>query len=38
MWDWELIKSGSVVTAVIYVILSILIGVLAVMLPQLAFK
>ena len=34
----ELIKSGSVVTAVIYVILSILIGVLAVMLPQLAFK
>ena len=34
----ELIKSGSVVTAIIYVILSILIGVLAVMLPQLAFK
>ncbi|MGN0516304.1 fluoride efflux transporter CrcB [Eubacterium sp.] len=34
----ELIKSGSVVTAVVYVILSIVIGVLAVMLPQLAIK
>lgn len=34
----ELIKSGSVVTAVIYVILSIVIGVLAVMLPQLVIK
>lgn len=34
----ELIKSGSVVTAIIYVILSIVIGVLAVMLPQLVIK
>lgn len=34
----ELIKSGSVVTAVIYVIASIIVGVLAVMLPQLVLK
>ncbi len=31
----ELIKGGSVLTAVIYVIFSIVVGVLAVMLPQL---
>ncbi len=34
----ELIKGGSVVTAIIYVIASIVIGVLAVMLPQLVLK
>lgn len=34
----ELIKGGSVVTAVIYVIASIVVGVLAVMLPQLVLK
>ena len=30
----ELIKSGSIITAVLYVTLSIVLGVLAVMLPQ----
>lgn len=34
----ELIKGGSVLTAVIYVIFSIVVGVLAVMLPQLGLK
>ncbi len=34
----ELIKGGSVITALIYVILSIVSGVLAVMLPQLILK
>lgn len=34
----ELIKSGSVVIAIIYVIASIVIGVLAVMLPSLVLK
>ncbi|MFR5875113.1 MAG: fluoride efflux transporter CrcB [Eubacterium sp.] len=34
----ELIKGGSVITAVIYVIMSIILGVLAVMLPQLVLK
>lgn len=34
----ELIKGGSIITAVIYVILSIVLGVLAVMTPQLILK
>ena len=34
----ELIKSGSVVIAIIYVIASIAVGVLAVMLPSLVLK
>lgn len=34
----ELIKSGSVLIAVIYVVLSVVIGDLAVMLPELALK
>ena len=34
----ELIKGGSAVTAIIYVIASIVVGVLAVMLPQLVLK
>lgn len=34
----ELIKGGSVLTAVIYVIFSIVVGVLAVILPQLVLK
>ena len=34
----ELIKGGSVVTAIIYVIASIVVGVLAVMLPQFVLK
>ena len=34
----ELIQGGSVLTAVIYVIFSIVVGVLAVMLPQLGLK
>lgn len=34
----QLMKSGSVMTAVIYVIASIVVGVLAVMLPQLVLK
>ena len=34
----ELIKSGSILTAVIYVVLSVVIGALAVMLPDLALK
>lgn len=34
----ELIKSGSVLIAVIYVVLSVVIGALAVMLPELALK
>ncbi|MGN1328659.1 MAG: fluoride efflux transporter CrcB [Eubacterium sp.] len=33
----QLIKNGSVLTAVIYVILSVVLGVIAVMLPQLVF-
>lgn len=34
----ELIKGGSAVTAVIYVVASIAVGVLAVMLPPIIFK
>ncbi|MDE5995429.1 MAG: fluoride efflux transporter CrcB [Eubacterium sp.] len=34
----ELIKSGSVVTALIYVLASVVLSVLAVMLPQLVLK
>lgn len=34
----ELIKGGSVVTAILYVIASIVIGILAVMLPQWVLK
>ena len=34
----ELIKSGSVVTAITYVMASIVVGILAVMLPQLILK
>ena len=34
----ELIKSGSILTAVIYVVLSVVIGSLEVMLPELALK
>lgn len=34
----ELIKGGSVVTAIIYIIASIVVGVLAVTLPQLVLK
>lgn len=34
----ELIKSGSVITALIYVFASVILGVLAVMLPQFVFK
>lgn len=34
----ELIKGGSVVTAIIYVISSVVVGILAVMLPQLVLK
>lgn len=34
----ELIKSGSVLIAVIYVVLSVVIGAFAVMLPELALK
>lgn len=34
----ELVKNGSVVVAILYVVLSVVLGVLAVMLPQLIIK